>query len=449
MQDHDSWKGPSNGPTGRISLENWVTVGPGDGMYNVVDPTDSRWVYNTRELNQLGRMDQKTGVRTNIAPSRPQGQPRLRYNWIAPIALSPHNPKILYAGAQVLFRSLNQGDTWEEISPDLTTNDPDKIGRNVPYCTITSIAESPLKPGVIWVGTDDGKVQLTVNHGGSWTDITPQLVVAGAPADRWVSRVFTSPHDVNTAFVAKNGFRNDDFTPYLYKTTDSGKTWTSIATNLPRAPINVVVQDRKAKDLLFVGNDLGVFVSIDAGSHWSQLKANLPAVPVQDLTVHPRENDLVLGTYGRAFWTGDITPLQELSAAVLEEPAHLFDIEPRARYGFGSQGMNYNLFGDGYLEVPNEPEAFVVNYLLRADAGDAAVSVTDREGKVVRELAGPAKAGFNRVLVPLSGNGGRERGGRGAAPVAPLNEGDYTVTVDVAGQKLTKKATVRPRIGGS
>ena len=147
LQDHDSWKGPSNGPTGRITLEHWVTVGPGDGMYNVVDPTDSRWVYNTRELNQMGRMDQKTGVRTNIAPTRPQGQPRLRYNWIAPIALSPHNPKIVYAGAQVLFRSLNQGDTWEEISPDLTTNDPEKIGRNVPYCTITSISESPLKAG--------------------------------------------------------------------------------------------------------------------------------------------------------------------------------------------------------------------------------------------------------------------------------------------------------------
>ena len=195
LQDHDSWKGPSNGPTGRISLENWVTVGPGDGMYNVVDPTDSRWVYNTRELNQMGRMDQKTGVRTNIAPSRAAGQPRLRYNWIAPIALSPHNPQIVYAGAQVLFRSLNRGDTWEEISPDLTTNDPAKIGRNVPYCTITSISESPLRPGTIWVGTDDGKVQLTQNHGGAWTDVTPALTAAGAPADRWVSRVFASPHD--------------------------------------------------------------------------------------------------------------------------------------------------------------------------------------------------------------------------------------------------------------
>ena len=314
FQDHDSWKGPSNGPTGRITLEHWVAVGPGDGMYNVVDPTDSRWVYNTRELNQMGRMDQKTGVRTPIAPSRAPGQPRLRFNWIAPIALSPHNTQILYAGAQVLFRSLNRGDTWEEISPDLTTNDPEKIGRNVPYCTITSISESPLKAGVIWVGTDDGKVQLTENHGGQWTDLTPALVAAKAPADRWVSRVFASPHDPAVAFVAKNGFRNDDFAPYLYRTTDYGKTWTSISANLPNAPINVVVQDRKNKQLLFVGNDVGVFVSIDGGERWSALKANLPTVAVHDLTIHPRENDLVIATYGRALWTGDITPLQELTA---------------------------------------------------------------------------------------------------------------------------------------
>jgi photosystem II stability/assembly factor-like uncharacterized protein len=447
MQDHDSWKGPGNAPMGRITLENWVTVGPGDGMYNVVDPTDSRWVYNTRELNQMGRMDQRTGIRTPIAPRRPEGQPRLRYNWIAPIAMSPQDPKTIYAGAQVLFRSRDRGDTWEEISPDLTTDDPAKIGRNVPYCTITTIAESTLKAGEIWVGTDDGKVQLTRNGGGSWTDLTPALVAAGAPADRWVSRVFPSPYDPAVAFVSKNGFRNDDFAPYLYRTADYGRTWTSLVGNLPQAPINVVVQDRKNRNLLFVGNDLGVFVSIDAGSHWSPLKGNLPTVPVQDLTIHPRENDLVLGTYGRAFWVGDITPLQELSAAVLDEPAHLFDVEPRAHYGFGTQGMNYNLFGDAFIEVPNEPEAFAINYLLKADAGHAAITVTDRTGKVVRQLDGPAKSGFNRALVPISGRGGRGRGGRGAAPVEPLAVGDYTVTLDVDGQKLTKKATVRARIG--
>ena len=448
MQDHDSWKGPSNASMGRITLEDWVTVGPGDGMYNVVDPTDSRWVYNTRELNQMGRMDQRTGIRTPIAPTRPPGQPRLRYNWIAPIAMSPQDPKTIYAGAQVLFRSRDRGDTWEEISPDLTTNDPQKIGRNVPYCTITTIAESPLKASVIWVGTDDGKVQLTQDAGGAWTDLTPALAAAGAPVDRWVSRVFPSPYDPAAAFVSKNGFRDDDFAPYLYRTTDYGRTWSAIAGNLPHAPINVVVQDRKNRNLLFVGNDLGVFVSIDGGSQWSQLKGNLPTVPVQDLTIHPRENDLVLGTYGRAFWAGDITPLQELSADVLDRPAYLFDIEPRARYGFGTQGMNYNLFGDAFLEVANEPEALAINYYVKADApAAAAITVIDRDGKAVRQLTGPAKAGLNRALVGLGGSGGRGRGGRGGPAVAPLAIGDYTVTVEVAGQKLQKPATVRARIG--
>jgi photosystem II stability/assembly factor-like uncharacterized protein len=444
MQDHDSWKGASNGRTGVVTLEDWTTVGPGDGMYNLVDPTDSRWVYNTRELNQMGRMDQKTGVRTNIAPTRPAGQPRLRYNWIAPIAMSPFNPEIIYAGAQVLFRSLNRGNSWEEISPDLTTNDPEKIGRNVPFCTITTISESPKKAGVIWVGTDDGKVQLTENHGGAWTDTTPALVAAGAPVDRWVSRVLASPHDAATAFVAKNGFRNDDFRPYLYRTTDYGKTWTSISAGLPDAPINVVVQDRKNPDLIFVGNDVGVFASIDAGAHWSPMKANLPTVAVQDLTVHPRENDLVIATYGRAFWAGDITPLQQLSGDVLGRSAYLFDIEPRARYGFSEQGMNYHLFGDKYLVVPNEPEAFVVNYYLKdGAAAEAKITLADGSGKVLRQATGAAKPGLNHALLILGGS----RGGRGGAPpVAPLMVGDYMVTVEVAGEKLSKPARVRPRI---
>jgi photosystem II stability/assembly factor-like uncharacterized protein len=460
LQDHDSWKGPSNGPTGRITLENWVTVGPGDGMYNVVDPTDSRWVYNTRELNQLGRMDQRTGIRASIAPPpRPAGQPRLRYNWIAPIALSPHNPQILYAGAQVLFRSLDRGDHWQEISPDLTTNDATKIGLNVPFCTITSISESPVSAGVIWIGTDDGKVWVTRNHGGAWADLTSAVAAAGGPPERWVSRVVASPHDAATAFVTKNGFRNDDFKPYVYRTTDYGQTWTAIAANLPASPINVVVQDRKNRNLLFIGNDIGVYVSIDAGAHWLPFKANLPTVAVHDVTIHPRENDLVLGTYGRGFWVGDISPLQDLAGDTLEKRVHLFDIEPRARYGFSTQGMNYHLFGDKYIAVPNEPDAMAINYWIGAglkpsttEREQARVTITDVQGRTVAQLTGEAKAGFNRVLwnmqvAPAAGSGvGRGgRGGFGSAP--PVPPGDYLVTLEVGGEKIAKVGRVRERIG--
>ncbi len=455
LQDHDSWKGPSNGRTGVISLEDWITVGPGDGMYNVVDPTDSRWVYNTREMNQMGRLDQSTGIRTNIRPTRAAALPRLRYNWIAPIAMSPHNPQILYAGAQVLFRSLDRGDHWEEISPDLTTNDPGKIGLNVPFCTITSISESPRTAGVIWVGTDDGKVQVTQNHGGSWTDVTPALVAAGAPADRWVSRVFASPFDAATAFVAKNGYRNDDFKPYVYRTTDAGKSWSPIIANLPDAPVNVVVQDRKNRNLLVVGNDVGVYVSIDAGGSWNRFKSNLPTVAVHDLLIHPREGDLVLGTYGRGFWTGDITPLQELTPEVLEKNVHLFDIEPRARYGFTGQGANYHLFGDKYIEVPNEREAIVINYYLKAaDSAGARVTIADILGKPVAQLTGPGRAGINRIewnmmatagITPPAAPAGRG-GGRGGQFGTPAPVGEYVVTLDVAGEKLTKVAKIRERI---
>jgi hypothetical protein len=434
-------------------------------------------VYNTRELNQLGRMDQQTGIRTNIRPPQPPGVAKLRYNWIAPIALSPFDPKTLYAGAQVLFRSRDRGDTWEVISPDLTTNDSTKIGfRSTPYCTISTLAESPVARGMIWVGTDDGRVQLTRDAGQQWTDLTPALVASGAPRDRWVSRVFPSSHDANVAFVSKNGFRNDDFTPYLYRTTDGGKTWTSIVGDLPRAPINVVVQDWVNPHLLFVGNDLGLFVSIDDGAHWTQWRANLPVIPVQDLKIHPRENDIALATYGRAIWVGDMHAVRELSAETLGRAAYLFDVEPSVQYNFGSQGMNYPLYGDKYLRVPNEPEGMVVDYWLGAGtSGSEApvrITVTSEAGAVVRVVSGTTQRGMNSVVIPFTvrrrrfarggagvrsragaGAGARGGGARGAAgtldadaPAGALTPGRYTVTLEAAGQRLTKPAVVRERI---
>jgi photosystem II stability/assembly factor-like uncharacterized protein len=453
LQDHESWKGPSNSKSGMITLEEWTTVGTGDGMYNQVDPTNSRWLYNSFQTGGQRRFDQLLGQATNIQPQRPQGAPPLRYNWVTPLVLSPHNPQIVYTGAQVLFRSLNRGDAWEEISPDLTTADPSKCGLNsgyVPYCTITSISESPLAAGVIWIGTDDGKVQLTRDHGATWTDLTPAVAAAGGPADRYVSRVFASPHQPGTAFVAKNGFRNDDFRPFLYRTTDFGKSWTAIAGNLVASAINVVVQDRRNAGLLIVGNDVGVWVSIDGGGAWERLKANLPTVPVHDLTVHPRENDLVLGTYGRGMFVADITPLQELSTEVLAKPMHLFAVEPRAPYAFRAQG-NFHLFGSAYIETPNEPDALAIHYYLRAkhDAG-ARLTVTDIKGDPIAQLKGPSEAGLNRVLWNMRGGaaadgGGRGGfGGRGGGPTLP--PGDYRITVDVAGQQQTTVGRIRERI---
>ena len=450
LQDHDSWKGPSNGRSGQITLEDWTTVGTGDGMYNQVDPTNSRWVYNSFQAGGQRRFDQLTGQAANIQPSQTSGAPPLRYNWITPIVLSPHNPQIVYTGAQVLFRSLNRGETWQQISPDVTTGDATKCGLNsgfVPYCTITSISESPLSPGVIWIGTDDGNVAVTQDHGTNWRFVTGALATAGGLPDRYVSRVFASPHEVGTAFVAKNGFRNDDFKAYLYRTSDFGKTWTAITGNLVESPLNVIVQDRKNKDLLIAGNDLGVWVSVDAGQIWDRLRANLPTVAVHDLTVHPRENDLVLGTYGRGVFVGDITHLQELSSTMVAKPGHLFAIEPRTPYGFRALG-NYHLFGHAYIEVPNEPEAIVISYHLPAkDEKGARVTITDIRGDTVAQLKGASEAGVNRVLWNMRRGGAVEgrgaAGGRGAGPTLP--PGAYRVVVDVAGQQLSGVATIRER----
>ena len=447
LQDHDSWKGPSNGKSGRITLEDWTTVGTQDGMYNQVDPTDSRWVFNSYQTGGQRRFDQQTGAAAVIEPRRPAGTPPLRYNWITPLVLSPHNPQVLYTGAQVLFRSTNRGDAWDEISPDLTTNGG-TCGLNsgyVPYCTITSISESPITPGVIWVGTDDGKVHVTQNSGEAWSDMTSAVAAAGGPADRYVSRVLASPHEAGTAFVAKSGFRNDDFRPFLFRTTDFGKTWTSIGAGLPPAPINVVVQDRRNKDLLIVGNDLGVWVSLKAGAGWMRLKADLPTVPVHDLIVHPRENDLVLGTYGRGIFIGDISHLQELSTATVDKPLHLFAIEPRTPYQFRAHG-NYHLYGDAFIEVPNEPEALVINYFLRDKGeGNAQVTITDASGQTVVTLSGPAERGVNRVLWNMrrASPGGGRGGGAGGAALLPA--GDYRVTVSIGSLQQTAVGRIRDR----
>lgn len=441
LQDHDSWKGPSNSRSGQITLEDWKTVGTSDGMYNQVDPTDSRWVYNTFQMGGQRRFDQHTGQATNIQPRRREGWPALRYNWITPIVLSPHNPQIVYTGAQMLLRSVNRGDAWQESSPDLTTNDATKCGLNsgaVPYCTITSISESPLAAGVIWVGTDDGRVHVTQDHGGSWTDLTAAVAAAGGPVDRYVSRVFASPHDAAAAFVAKNGFRNDDFRPFLYRTTDYGRTWTAIAGNLIDSPINVVVQDRKNRNLLVVGNDHGVWVSIDAGATWIRLKANLPTVPVHDLTIHARENDLVLGTYGRGVFIGDITHLQELSADVLSKPLHVFAVEPRTAYGFRALG-NFHLYGHKYIEVPNEPDALTINYYVGSRLeGEAVATITDIAGERIAQVKGKATPGLNRLSWNMR---------RGTGPGAPLMPpGDYRITLEAGGAQQTVVGRIRERI---
>jgi hypothetical protein len=336
----------------------------------------------------------------------------------------------------MLFRSDNRGDTWQQISPDLTTNDTVKIAQNgssIRFCTISTIAESPVTAGVIWVGTDDGKVQVTRDGGKAWTDVTSAIATAGGPAELWVSRVFPSNFDAGTAYVSKTGFRADDFRPYLYKTTDFGKTWTAIVKGLPNKGINVVVEDLKNRNLLFVGNDRGVYTSLDGGAEWLPLRANMPTVPVHDLVIHPRENDLVAGTYGRGLWITDIAPLREINTTTLEKDLHLFDIAPKTPRGEGAWG-NYQLYGDRYARTPNEPDALEIVYYVKDAAAGATVTVASGS-TTVSTLQGPAKAGINRVYWNMQD-----------AKRQPQPAGEYSLTVKVGERSDTKPGRVRQRV---
>jgi photosystem II stability/assembly factor-like uncharacterized protein len=428
LQDHENWRGPVNGPSGSVGIEDWVTTGIGDGMYNEPDP-NGRWLYNTQEFGKPARVDQELHTRTIITPTRPLGQAFLRSNWIAPIKISPHDSSTIYYGAQVLLRSKDRGDHWEEISPDLTTNDPAKIsqpGDSIQHCTITTLAESPKQAGVIWTGSDDGKVQVTRDAGAHWFDATAKIAQAGGSANAWVTRVYPSRFEAGTAYVTKSNRRGDDFRAFVFRTTDFGATWTSLAATLPVFGANVIVEDTVNPNLLFMGNDIGVYVSFDRGVKWQPLKANMPVVPVHDLLVHPREGDLVAGTFGRGIWITNISPLREVSANFAANDTHLFAIRPFAQRREGAWG-NYRLYGDRFPTTPNEPNGMTIVYYLKQPATTATITITDAAGTLVRKLTVPGKAGINRVVWDLD-----DAGSRAAGP------GDYTVTLSVGDRTLTR-----------
>ena len=389
-QDFGSWKGPST-KKGRfpIRFEDWEHMNGGDGFYNQVDPTDSRWLYSGSQFGHIQRIDQKTGVRKTVLGDRDSDR---RFNWNTPLLISPHNSDVLYVGANVLLRSPFRGERWETVSPDLTKNDSSKyrgVGA-VSYGTITTVDESPIEQGVLWVGTDDGNVQLSKDGGETWADLNGN--VPDNPG-YWVTRVTASHHDVGTAYLSFTGLRRDDFRPFVYKTTDFGKSWISIASNLPQQSVNVIKEDRKNPDLLFVGTDGGVYASLDGGGNWVRMKNNIPTVAVHDLVIHPRENDLVVGTHGRGFYITDISPLQELTQELLVSDVHLFEIEPQVQWVMPSQPA----VSAQNFEGENQPHGVVVNYYSKGERPDG-VSIRIYDGtRLINEIKGSGAAGLNSV----------------------------------------------------
>lgn len=480
MQDNGSVRGPSTKRGGRpIVFEDWQSVGGGDGFYNVVDLVTNRFLYNESQFGALQRTDLYTGESESIA----NRDPALRFNWSSPVLISPHDSNVIYHGANKLLKSAYRGEMWAEISPDLTTNDKTKLtvparpggppaggDGNIQYCTITTIDESPIVRDLIYVGTDDGNVWVTKDGGRdgekSWTKLNDRI--KGNPG-YWVSRVLASTHEPGTAYVSYTGLRNDDFRAFLYKTTDYGDTWTSIAGNLPAKSINVIREDPKNPNLLFVGADFGLYVTIDGGRTWTEMRGNLPTQPVHDLAIHPRENDLIVGTHGRGIFIVDITPLQELSAAVLASDFHLFNVEPKVKW----VTRTANVSSSSNFNAPSEPNGIVVNYYLKAPVdGDVLVRVLDGT-RVIAETKGPNAAGLNQVVWNMrwtpttlvqapagggrggAGTGGRGgagsggRGGQAGAGALPTfgggvaaDPGEYTVVVTAGGKTFSKPTRI-------
>jgi photosystem II stability/assembly factor-like uncharacterized protein len=317
MQDHGSFRGKVDISAGRdkIRPQEFENAPGGEGSNHFIDPTNPDIVYSAGFYGTISRAEyDKPGpypgapFQKELLPVLFENEPPLRGQWLAPFILSPHNPNILYHGMQYVFRSLDRGDTWERISPDLTTNDPATRG-DIRYQTLFTISESPVKSGLIYAGTDDGRLWVTKDGGKAWTEIT-----AGLAPGKWMSRAVASAYSLGTVYLTQNGKRDDDFTPYVWKSTDYGKTWTSIAKGIPVGPVNVIREDPVNEQILYVGTDMGAYVTTDGGKTWMVLGGNLPTAYVHDLVIHPRDNIIVIATHGRGMWALDADKVNNKSA---------------------------------------------------------------------------------------------------------------------------------------
>lgn len=429
---------------------------------------------------------------SNIVPAPPLGE-QYRFNWNTPFQLSPHNPRTIYVGANKLFKSVDRGDTWT-ASPDLTKQiDRSKLAiMGVPgdkpmaskhdgtanYGNITTLAESPLMPGVLWVGTDDGNVQLSRDGGATWTNVADNI--AGMPKTHQVSRVEPSHFDAGTCYVSFDGHRNDDLKPYVFVTTDYGATWKSLASNLPGSNVNVIREDPKNRKLLYLGTEFALYISLDCGAEWKRFMTGLPTVRIDDILVHPRDNDLIAATHGRSIYiVDDIRPLQELNEKVLNADAQFFDVRPGIQW-LQDMTLGRSLGGGKNFRASNPQGTTISYYLKSAHTGDVKITISDMDGKVVRNLTGTKEAGINRVQWNLRGDppprppgfpggGGRGLGQGGAgfgagagtgggqggqggggtfggfggfAQGLPIEPGVYSVKLSVGGKDFTTKVRV-------
>ena len=391
LQDNGVWKGPHN------SLENkrwnmngkypWEMIMGGDGMEIQIDNRDSNTVYTGFQFGFYYRLELDSGKRKSIKPVHELGESPYRFNWQTPILLSPHNQDIVYFGTNHFHKSNDKGDSWQLTSKDLTNGG--KKG-NVPYGTITTIAESPIVKDLLYVGTDDGLIHVSKNGGKTWKNISQNL-----PQDMWVSKVYASSHNEKVIYASLNGYRWDNFSPYLYKSENYGKTWTSISSNLPDSPINVVIEDNINQNILYVGNDHGVYVSLDSGINWEPFSSGLTSAAVHDLVIQKDENHLLIGTHGRSIYLTEIEKIQGLSDEILNSSLYVYPLKSIKK--LASWGVKRSIWSES-----NNPNLELT--IFSSSKKEYQLSIIDSEGNSIYNVSDKLDRGFNFVDYNLRHN---------------------------------------------
>jgi photosystem II stability/assembly factor-like uncharacterized protein len=445
LQDNGSWRGPSRVLQGTgIYNFHWQAVGWGDGFGTLAIPRDAKLGYSMSQGGWLVRFNTVTGELKDIRPPAPSGV-NLRFNWNAAIAIDPLDVGILYYGSQFLHRSTDEGKTWQIISPDLTSNNPEKqkqaesggltkdVTHAEDHCTILTISPSPVQNGVIWVGTDDGKVQLTKNGGQTWKDLSGKIIGMkdkGVPFGTWCPHIEASQQEAATAYAVFDDHQRSNWTPYVFVTTDFGETWKNLVTPVIDGFTHVIREDPVQKNLLFLGTEFGLYVSFDRGKEWIKWPSGLPTVPVRDMVIHPLDNDLVIGTHGRSIYIlDDIQPLREISTAVMAKKLHLFQVADTYQFQTSFFSLGYLAPGNMEFQGQNRPYGALITYAIGKSLSEAPKNVqpkvkgdADRDeqepveetdekkkkdrikieilgdqGEVIRTIDGPRNPGINRV----------------------------------------------------
>ncbi len=494
LQDNGSWMGPSETyRSAGILNGDWTRLGGGDGFLNLPDTTNNAIVYTESQYLGLSRFDLRTGERTDIRPGDPEGHIAARRNWTTwkdiappeeqrlgnamapanwdgPFVISPHDASTLYAGTDILWKTTDRGDSWTALG-DLTTGVDRRAlpvmgqapGEFVPslddgipyYPTISAVAESPLAEGLLYAGTDDGRLHVSRDGGATWTDVAGAM--PGMPEGAWVAGLEPSRHHEGRVYAVLNNYRNDDYANYLYRSDDHGATWTSVLGDLPpERVLRTVREDLRNPDVLFVGAEIGLFYTMDGGRRWIELRGGMPTLAFNDLAVHPRDNDLVLGTHGRGVWILDqINALQELSREVMARPAHLFSTEPAVQVRRAGRSVHA---GDVHFRGENPPNGALLDYWLAqaADSGEVELVVESSGGERVATPDGTALQGMNRVVWDLryelsemadagAAGGNLAAAAGGAEPRGPLVvPGTYVVRLRAAGTESVQEIEVRP-----